>query len=182
MFDALTKLFEGKNINRNMTLRNQLKNVKIQNAEIVMTTLNGLRRSWDSFIQGFCARKKLVKFSRLWKEWSQEEAWIAAQEEKMGSEDQALTVQSKKTRTSNHRGKHSHQRSNFRNPRYMPKYICYTCDEDTLLEIVLETKVALTRIRETRKDIMLMLQRMMNLPQRKSDKTVMILQVMKNMF
>ena len=29
MFDALTKLFEGKNINRNMTLRNQLKNVKI---------------------------------------------------------------------------------------------------------------------------------------------------------
>ena len=33
MFDALTKLFEGKNINRNMTLRKQLKNVKIQNAE-----------------------------------------------------------------------------------------------------------------------------------------------------
>ena len=32
MFDALTKLFEGKNINKNTTLRNQLKNVKIQNA------------------------------------------------------------------------------------------------------------------------------------------------------
>ena len=30
MFDSLTKLFEGKNINRKMTL--QLKNVKIQNA------------------------------------------------------------------------------------------------------------------------------------------------------
>ena len=29
LFDALTKLFEGKNINRKMTLRNQLKNVKI---------------------------------------------------------------------------------------------------------------------------------------------------------
>ena len=70
-----------------MTLRNQLKYVKIQNvetiqsyftrvsqikeqledvdgevenAEIVMTTLNGLPRSWDSFIQGICARKKLV--------------------------------------------------------------------------------------------------------------------------
>ena len=27
MFDSLTKLFEGKNINRKMTLRNQLKNV-----------------------------------------------------------------------------------------------------------------------------------------------------------
>ena len=34
MFDAMTKLFEGKNINRKMTLRNQLKNVKIQNAKI----------------------------------------------------------------------------------------------------------------------------------------------------
>ena len=29
MFDALTKWFEGNNINRNMTLRNQLKKVKI---------------------------------------------------------------------------------------------------------------------------------------------------------
>ena len=34
MFDALTKLFEGKNINQKMTLRNQLKNLNIQNAEI----------------------------------------------------------------------------------------------------------------------------------------------------
>ena len=32
MFNSLTKLFEGKNINRKMTLRNQLKNVKIQSA------------------------------------------------------------------------------------------------------------------------------------------------------
>ena len=29
MFDALTSLFEGKNINRRMTLKNQLKGVKI---------------------------------------------------------------------------------------------------------------------------------------------------------
>ena len=29
MFVSLTKIFEWKNINRNMTLRNQLKNVKI---------------------------------------------------------------------------------------------------------------------------------------------------------
>ena len=35
MFDALTKLFEGKNINQKMTLRNQLKNVKIQNAKML---------------------------------------------------------------------------------------------------------------------------------------------------
>ena len=54
---------------------------EVENALIVMTTLNGLPRAWDSFIQGICARKKLVKFNRLWEEFSQEEAWIAAQEE-----------------------------------------------------------------------------------------------------
>ena len=68
-----------------MALRKQLKNVKIQNAEtiqsyfkrvsqikeqlevvdeeveneeIVITTLNGLPGSWDSLIQGMCARRK----------------------------------------------------------------------------------------------------------------------------
>ena len=78
-----------------MTLRNQLKGVKIQKAEtkqsyitrvshikeqleaigdmveeaeIVMTTLNGLPRDWESFIRGICARRKLTKFKRLWEE------------------------------------------------------------------------------------------------------------------
>ena len=90
MFDTMTILYKGNNINRNITLRNQLKNVKIQNSEtilsyftrvsqikeqleaieenveegeIVMTTLNGLPRSWDSFIQGICAIRKLISFS-----------------------------------------------------------------------------------------------------------------------
>ena len=85
MFDSLTKLFEGNNINQKMTLRKQLKNVKIQNVEtiqsyftsvsqikeqleavdeevdnidVVITTLNDLPRSWDSFIRGLCARRK----------------------------------------------------------------------------------------------------------------------------
>ena len=37
VFEALTKMFEGKNINRKMTLRNQLKNVKIQNSETIQS-------------------------------------------------------------------------------------------------------------------------------------------------
>src|SRR5713101_1178306 len=61
MFDSLIKLFEDKNINQKMALRKQLKNVKIQNvehlevveeevenAEVVIATLNGLPGSWDS--------------------------------------------------------------------------------------------------------------------------------------
>ena len=94
-----------------MTLRNQLKNVKILNSEtiqpyftrvaqikeqleaveekvggeIVKTTLNGLPRSWNSFIQGICARKKLITFNILWEECTQEEAWLIIREEKMGA-------------------------------------------------------------------------------------------------
>ena len=85
MFDSLTKVFEGKNIDRNMNLRNQLKEVKIQNAEtiqsyftrvsqikeqlevveeevenaeFVIITLDGLPGSWYSFIRGMCSRRK----------------------------------------------------------------------------------------------------------------------------
>ena len=71
MFDSLIKLFEDKNINQKMALRKQLKNVKIQNAEqleaieeevdnaeVVIATLNGLPGSWDSFIRGMCSRRK----------------------------------------------------------------------------------------------------------------------------
>ena len=48
----------------------------------------------------------------------------------MGSEDQALTLQSKKTRTSHHRGKHSHQKNKTRKSnKDLSKFICYTCDE-----------------------------------------------------
>ena len=37
MFDSLTNLFEGKNINSKMTLRNQLKNVWIQNVDTIQS-------------------------------------------------------------------------------------------------------------------------------------------------
>ena len=77
MFDVLSGLFEGRNINRKMTLRNQLKNVRaqksetmqsyftrvaqikdqleaiddmVEEAEVVMTTLNGLPRDQEAFI------------------------------------------------------------------------------------------------------------------------------------
>ena len=84
----------------------------MENAEIVMNTFNGIPRSWDSFIQGICARRKLVTFSKLWEECSQEEARIVAREENMGSEDQDITVHSKKSRRDYHpsKGKHSHQK------------------------------------------------------------------------
>ena len=37
VYDALTKMFEGKNINCKTNLRNQLKNVKIQNSDTIQS-------------------------------------------------------------------------------------------------------------------------------------------------
>ena len=95
MFDALSNLFEGRNIKRKMTLRNQLKGVKdqksetmhlyftrvsqikdqleaigdmVEDAEFVMNTFNGLPRDWESFIWGICSRRRLTKFRKLWEE------------------------------------------------------------------------------------------------------------------
>ena len=61
----------------------------------------------------------------MWEECSQEEAQIAAREEKMESEDQALKVHSKKTRRNHHhsKGKISHPRKDMSTIR------CYTCDD-----------------------------------------------------
>jgi DNA repair exonuclease SbcCD ATPase subunit len=107
-----------------MTLRTQLKNVKMQNSEtiqsyfirvsqikeqleaigdsveeakITKTTLNGLPNSWESFIQRICSRRKLTKFNRLRKDYTQEEARLEARKEKIESnEDQALTSHARK--------------------------------------------------------------------------------------
>jgi DNA repair ATPase RecN len=95
MFDALARMYEGKNINRKMNLRTQLKNTKMQKGEtvedyfsrvsqfkeqleaigdnldedeLIMTTLNGLTRPWDAFIQAICARKEKLQFDSLWEE------------------------------------------------------------------------------------------------------------------
>ena len=68
------KIQNAENFTRVSQIKEKLEAVdeEVDNAEIVMTTLNGLPRSCDSFIEGICARNKLVKFSRLWEECSQE--------------------------------------------------------------------------------------------------------------
>jgi hypothetical protein len=100
IFDALTKMYEGKRIKENMNLRIQLKNTKMQKGEtfhdyfsrvsqfkeqleeirdnldeakLIMTTLNGLTIPWDAFIQTICTRKEKLHFDSLWEESIQEE-------------------------------------------------------------------------------------------------------------
>jgi hypothetical protein len=120
MFDALTRMYEGKNISRKMNLKTQLKNTRMQKGEtiqeyfsrisqfmeqleaigdtldedeLIMTTLNGLTTPWDAFIQTICARKEKLHFDSLWEECVQEEAKVANIEEILSrDEDQALAA------------------------------------------------------------------------------------------
>ena len=66
---------------------------------MVMTTLNGLSREWDSFIRGICARINLTKFNKLWEECVQEERRITNIEESINdNEYQALAAHAKNGR------------------------------------------------------------------------------------
>ena len=148
-----------------------------------MTTLNGLPTSWDSFIQGICARKKLVKFSRLWEECSQEEAQIESQEEKMGSEDQALTVPSKKGKRSTHHSKGNNPHHSDNNRNNLSRSRCYTCDEvGNFAKDYPKNKNHSHKKKGNKIIHMLMLQRMMNHLIRDPYMKVKILQARMNMF
>ena len=123
MFDALTRMYEGKNINRKMNLRIQLKNTKmhkwetihdcfskvsqlkeqleaigdnLDEYELIMTTLNVLTRPWDVFIQTICDRKEELQFDSLWEECVQEEARVANREAiLLRDDDQARATHTK---------------------------------------------------------------------------------------
>jgi hypothetical protein len=100
-------MYEGKNINRKMNLITLLKNTKMQKGEtiqdyfsrvthfkeqlkeigykldeyeLIMTTLNGLIRPWDGFIQTIYTIKEKLEFDSLWEECIQEEERVANQE------------------------------------------------------------------------------------------------------
>ena len=107
MFKTLKNLFEHSSINVILTLRNKLSNMKmtkseniasyfmgitklqdklrssgdnLEEKEFVMTTLNGLPPSWESFIQTISGRTKLPKFDKLWADCTQEETKVVARQ------------------------------------------------------------------------------------------------------
>jgi hypothetical protein len=82
-------------------IREQLEAIEdtVEEAKVVMNTLNGLPRSFESFIQGICSRRNLTSFSRLWEDCTEEEARLAAREEKLGDdENQSLAAHARKER------------------------------------------------------------------------------------
>ena len=122
MYDALSRMYEGRRTNRKMNLRAQLKGTQMRKGEsiqyyfirvsqfreqlsaigdtldedeLVMTTINGLTRPWDSFIQNLCARKESMNFDIVWEDCIQEEAKVADRESLLIEDDQALSFHTK---------------------------------------------------------------------------------------
>jgi hypothetical protein len=100
MWEALKSLFQSKNENRKMVLREKLRDTKmtgsdtvttyltrirqvrdelaaigetVDDSELVRTTLKGFTKEWTPFIKGIVAREKLPDWSRLWDDFVQEE-------------------------------------------------------------------------------------------------------------
>ena len=104
----------------------------IEYAKFVMTTLNGLLRDWEYFIQGICSRRILTKFQKLWEECVQEEYRIEVIEVKLNeSEYQALEVH---TKGKNKRNIYNHPsrkvqgfKKNNKFKKYFLGYECFTC-------------------------------------------------------
>ena len=69
--------------------------------ELVMTTLNGLTRPLDSFIQALCDRKESMKFEIVWEDCIQEGARVANREALLIEDDQGLSTHTKGLNQSN---------------------------------------------------------------------------------
>ena len=100
----------------------------VEEAKIVMTTLNGLPRDWESFIRGICSRRKRTKFRKPWEECVQEEERILAREVKLNeNEYQALIAHAK----GKHKRKsydHPHKTQGLKKPKKdFSNYECFTC-------------------------------------------------------
>ena len=58
----------------------------IEEKDLVMTTLNGISPSWESFIQIISGRTKFPKFDKLWADCTQEEMRIAVRQRIHGTQ------------------------------------------------------------------------------------------------
>ena len=100
-----------------------------------MTTLNGLPRSWDSFIQEIFARRRLVSFRRIQEECAQEEYRLVTREENMGaSDDQSLAFYTRKNfKKKDKKENFHHNKKKDKKPKKAKRDFsnvrCYTCDE-----------------------------------------------------
>jgi hypothetical protein len=123
MYDALTNLFSVRNIGQVMSLKNELRDMKMNDddsitsyfvrisqlrdqvqaieeitseKELVNIVLNGLPKTWDAFSTSMNTRKEYPTFEELWTCCAQEESRINAKEKTQKKyDDQAFTARFK---------------------------------------------------------------------------------------
>jgi hypothetical protein len=126
MYDALTNLFSVRNIGQVMSLKNELRDMKMNDddsitsyfvrisqlrdqlqyieeitseKELVNIVLNGLPKTWDAFVASMNTRKEYLTFEELWTCCAQEESRINAKEKPQKKyDDQAFTTRFKNFR------------------------------------------------------------------------------------
>ena len=128
MWAALCTLYQSKNQNRKMVLREKLRNAKmteidtvssyltkitqirdelgasgekVEDEELVRHALNGFTTKWHSFVKGVVARDKLPDWTRLWDDFVQEESREGTFQGTQSSEENvalAVTGKGKKKR------------------------------------------------------------------------------------
>jgi hypothetical protein len=82
----ITRMQKGETIQEYFSgisqFKEQLEEIEdtIDGYELIMTTLNGITRPWDAFIQIICAKKENLHFDNIWEECVQEEARVANRE------------------------------------------------------------------------------------------------------
>jgi hypothetical protein len=151
MHDALTNLFSVRNIGQVMSLKNELRDMKMNNddnitsylvrisqlrdqlqaieeiiseKELINIVLNGLPKTWDAFAASMNTRKEYPTFEELWTCCAQEESRISAKEKfQRKDDDQAYTTKFKKFRNK----KKFDSRKKPNQEKDMSKIQCFNC-------------------------------------------------------
>jgi hypothetical protein len=157
MYEALNRLYERKDISRNLTLRNHLRNMKMDNSEsvtsylirvsqirdqlaaigdvisdkeLITTTLNAFPTFWIPFVQGVCAIRKLPNFDKLWVDYTHEESRLADQHKRLiVDEEEDLTVQKNKRSSFRRNNKESNSVRVPDKNKDVSKIKCYNCQK-----------------------------------------------------
>jgi hypothetical protein len=156
MYEALNRLYERKDISRNLTLRNQIHNMKMENSEtvtsylmrfshirdqlaaigdvisdkeLVTTTLNDFPTFWIPFVR-VCARSKLPKFDKLWADCTHEESRLVDQHKILiVDEEEALTFHKNKRSSFRRNNKEANSVRVPDKKKDVSKIRCYNCQK-----------------------------------------------------
>jgi hypothetical protein len=153
MYDALTNLFLVRNIGQVISLKNELRDMKMNEddsitsyfvrisqlrdqlqaieeitseKELVNIVLNGLPKTWDAFVASMNTRKEYSTFEELWTCCAQEESRINAKEKRQKKyNDQAFTARFKNFRNKRKFG--SRRKPN--QEKDISKVQCFNCQK-----------------------------------------------------